>query len=157
VQLEQLGAGSDAEHLGLVDGRRPRLAGEHPGGGLQAARAPQLGQAQQRVPRLGERLARDERAAPARLDEPVGHEVLERAPHGGAADAQLVAQPALGREPVAGLEGAAFDLLRDLPVDPVIERLGGVAQRHVSRLSHRRGRGVKHCGRCWSLVVRSGL
>jgi hypothetical protein len=43
---------------------------------------------------------------------------------GGAAHAELVAQPAFRREPVAGVEGAPLDLPRDLPVDPVIERLG---------------------------------
>ena len=84
---------------------------------------------------------------------PSADELLDRAPDRRAADAQLVAQPALGREPVAGLQRAALDLLGDLPVDPVVERLGRLADRHVRRTIPA---GCRACQAAWSLLVGRG-
>src|SRR3954464_4825874 len=63
------------------------------------------------------------RPAPAPRDHPVDRGLLDGAPPRGAADAELVAQPALGRQPIPGLQGAVLDLLGDLAIDPVVQRL----------------------------------
>lgn len=144
LELEHVGPGSDPEGLGLVQRRGPDLAEQHLGARLEAARAPEVREAHQRVGRLGEGVAGDKGRAPARLDKAVAHELLERPPHRRAAHAELVAQPALGWQPIPRPQGAVLDLLRDLPVHEVVQRLRGVADRHQRRLFQRCCRNVKH-------------
>ena len=56
-----------------------------------------------------------------------------------------------------GLQRAALDLVRDLPVDPVVERLGRLADRHCPRdYSSAVVRHVKPFGPFWFVMVRSG-
>ena len=79
-ELEQVGAGRDRELLGLLECRLADALVEHARGRGEPARGAQLGQAHERVRRLGERAGRDERAAPGGgLDEAVGGERRERA------------------------------------------------------------------------------
>ena len=120
------------------------------------AAAGDLGEAHQRVGRLADRVAADERAAAAGLDEAVGGELLDGAAHGRPAHAELLAQRPLGGQPVARVQHAALDALGDLPVDAVVERLGRLLERHSGGLSQCRCRHVKPLGLFWFVVVRSG-
>ena len=74
--------------------------------------------------RLDQRARRSRTSrGPRRLDEAVGGELLDRPPHGGAADAELVDSHRSDGSRSPGSEGAVRDLVRDQPVDPQVERL----------------------------------
>ena len=154
LELEQLGAGGDlrtASASSIVAGRTARASTR------AVAVSPRERPSSERLISVfgGSASAspRDERAAAARLDEPVGDQLLDRAAHGGAADPELVAQPALGGQALAGRQPAALDLLRDLPVDAVVERLGRMAQRHAGATIPTLW---SECQAIWSLLVPRG-
>ena len=101
-ELEQLGAGRDAERLGLVDRGGPD--GRARARGAVAVSPRERPSSDRLISVFGGSASASpltNEPRPRALDQPVGDELLERAADGGPADAQLVAQPALRGQPVA--------------------------------------------------------
>ena len=120
-RLEEVGAGSDAERVRLVDRGRPDLGAQDLRARVQPAGAGDLGEAHQRVRRFHDGVAAHERAAAAGLDDTERLELLVGAGHGAGREVELVGEGAHGRQPEARLEGAGVDL-RPEAVAHLLER-----------------------------------